>query len=67
MFFSDTLPRFWLFSTKIKVEGVNLGEALPVNVKVAVELFKLMFDMYLIFIYRVDLLSMMNSCSFSIT
>jgi hypothetical protein len=67
MFFYDTRPKFWLFSTKIKVDGVNFGEALPVSVRVAVELFKLMFEMYLILISRVDLLSITNSWSFSMT
>lgn len=50
MFFYDTLPRFWLFRTKTNVDGVNFGEAFPVNVRVAVELFKLIFEMYLILI-----------------
>lgn len=46
--FSEILPRLLLLSTKTKVEGVNLLLAIPVRVRVAGLLFKLMFDMYLI-------------------
>ena len=50
MFFYDTRPRFWLLRTNTNVEGVNFGDAFPVKVRVAVELFRLMFEMYLILI-----------------
>ncbi len=49
MFFYETLPKFWLFKTKMNVDGVNLGEAFPVRVNVAVELFRFTFEMYFIF------------------
>ncbi len=42
--------------TNTNVDGVNLGEAFPVRVRVAVELFKFMLDMYFILISQVDLL-----------
>ena len=38
-------PWLLLFSTKMKVDGVNLLFALPVKVRVAGELFMFMFDM----------------------
>lgn len=46
----------------MKVDGVNFGEALPVKVSVALELFKLILETYLILTSWDDLLSMTNSC-----
>jgi hypothetical protein len=60
MFFYDTRPWFWLFKTNIKVLGVNLADAFPVRVNVAVQLFKLIFEMYLILTSWVDLLYITN-------
>lgn len=48
----------------MKVDGVNFEDALPVNVNVALELFMLMLEMYLIFTSWDDLLSITNYCSF---
>ncbi len=51
----------------MNVDGLNLAEALPVKVRVALALFKLMFEMYFILTSWVDLLSITNYGSFSIT
>jgi len=60
MFFSEILPRILLLSIKMKVEGVNLLLGFPVRVRVAGLLFTLTFEIYLIFIYWVFLLSIKN-------
>ncbi len=61
MFFYDILPRLLAFSTKMKVDGVNLLLVLPVRVSVAGLLFMLIFEIYFIFTSWVFLLYMMNS------
>jgi hypothetical protein len=63
MFFYDILPRLLALRTKMKVEGVNLLLVLPVRVRVALLLFMLILEMYLIFTSCVFLLSITNSLS----